>query len=376
MAIDVTFLKQHAPAQAPEQVAQLLADFLGAARASLHLAIYDFRLHKPSLARPVLDALRGRAAAGVEVRVAFDAGHADPHQVGADPAPEGTEAFLRQALGPESRIQFKPIHGEKLMHNKYVVRDGPTKDAALWTGSANLTDDALTLQESNIVRVTGSPALCNYYETDFNELWTTGQIDSTGVGDTGTADVDGTAVGVAFSPGQGVQIDAAIANQISGARRRIRLCSMILTSRTILGALGDALHHGGVDFQGVYDRTQMVDVREQWKQVGHHEAVTQMFDNLAARMSGKDSQPYQPNSPHDFMHNKVVVCDDVVVTGSFNFSRSATFNSENVLFIHNAEVAARYCAYIEQLAREYGKPKEASPPALAQTDCNRRASSN
>jgi phosphatidylserine/phosphatidylglycerophosphate/cardiolipin synthase-like enzyme len=356
MPIDVTFLKQHAPPQSPEQVAQLLADFLGAAQASLHLAIYDFRLHKPLLARPILDALRGRAAAGVEVRIAFDAGHADPTQVGADPAPNGTEAFLRQAFGPDTGVQLKPIHGEKLMHNKYVIRDGPTRAAALWTGSVNLTDDSLTLQESNIVRITGSPELCNYYETDFNELWTTGQIDSTGVGDRGTVNVEGTLVDVAFSPGEGVQIDAAIANQISAARRRIHLCSAIVTSHTILGALSDALHHDGVDFRGVYDRTQMVDVRRQWREAGHHDVVMHLFDTLATRLAGKDSQPYQPDSPHDFMHNKVVVCDDVVVTGSFNFSRSATFNSENVLFIHGAHIAAKYCAYIDELIREYGRP--------------------
>ena len=45
---------------------------------------------------------------------------------------------------------------------------------------------------------------------------------------------------------------------------------MILTSHTILGALSDALHHDGVDFQGVYDRTQMADVRRQWQEAGHH----------------------------------------------------------------------------------------------------------
>src|SRR5260370_4418535 len=144
MAIDVTFLKQHAPPQTPEQVAQLLADFLGAAQASLHLAIYDFRLHKPSLARPILDALRGRAAAGVEVRIAFDAGHADPAQVGADPAPDDTAAFLKQVFGLDSGVQIKPIHSEKLMHNKYVIRDGPTRRAAWSTAASTFTADSLT----------------------------------------------------------------------------------------------------------------------------------------------------------------------------------------------------------------------------------------
>jgi phosphatidylserine/phosphatidylglycerophosphate/cardiolipin synthase-like enzyme len=356
MGIDVIFLKQHSPPQPPEQVAQLLAEFIGSAEACLHLAIYDFRLHQPRLAQPVLEALRSRAAAGVEVRIAFDAGHADPDTVGADPAPEGTEAFLKHTFGPGSGVQLKAIHGLKLMHNKYVIRDGPTKNAALWTGSANLTDDSLTLQESNVVRISGSPELCNYYETDFNELWTTGQIESTGVGDAGTIYIDGTRVDVAFAPGNGVQIDAAIASRISAARKRIRLCSMILTSHTILGALADALHQPGLDFQGVYDRTQMADVRRQWQEAGHHEAMLRLFDSIAGRMAGKDSQPYQPSNPHDFMHNKIVVCDDVVVTGSFNFSRSATFNSENILFIHSAALADQYCAYIEGLVQEFRQP--------------------
>jgi phosphatidylserine/phosphatidylglycerophosphate/cardiolipin synthase-like enzyme len=166
--------------------------------------------------------------------------------------------------------------------------------------------------------------------------------------------VEGTDIDVAFSPGEGVQIDAAIANQIGAARRRIRLCALIVTSHTILGALSDELHDDAIDFQGVYDRTQMADVRRQWQEAGHHEAVLHLFDALATRMAGKDSKPYQPDSPHDFMHNKVVVCDDVVVTGSFNFSRSATFNAENILFIHSPEVAAKYCAYIEELGREFG----------------------
>ena len=31
------------------------------------------------------------------------------------------------------------------------------------------------------------------------------------------------------------------------------------------------------------------------------------------------------------MHNKVLVIDDSVITGSYNFSRSAQFNAENYI---------------------------------------------
>src|SRR6202030_748146 len=93
MGINVTFLEQDK--QTPAQVAVQLADFLNAAKSSLHIAIYDFRLGD-AVASPVMQALQGRAAAGVDVRIAYDAGkpNADFPESGADPAPPGTADFV------------------------------------------------------------------------------------------------------------------------------------------------------------------------------------------------------------------------------------------------------------------------------------------
>jgi phosphatidylserine/phosphatidylglycerophosphate/cardiolipin synthase-like enzyme len=349
MPIDVTFLEQGK--QPPAQIAGLLADFLSRARTSLHLAVYDFRLGD-ALAAPVVEALRQRAAAGVTVQIAYDAGKrtaAFPGS-GADPAPPGTADFVRR-LG--DRIASKPITGgdpklPKLMHHKYAIRDG----AALWTGSTNWTDDAWALQENNIVRI-DSPELCAYFETDFLELWERGDIATTGAHDTGTVQVDGRAVQVAFAPGEGRAIDHDIAQHINSARRRVRVCSMLLTSGAILGALGDVLRHGRVaDFGGVYDRTQMAEVQDQWHGTP---AAWKMdaFALVAGHLAGKRSTPYAPGVPHDFMHNKVLVCDDAVVTGSYNLSHSATENAENALVLHDRELADRYTAYIDGLAARY-----------------------
>jgi phosphatidylserine/phosphatidylglycerophosphate/cardiolipin synthase-like enzyme len=54
------------------------------------------------------------------------------------------------------------------------------------------------------------------------------------------------------------------------------------------------------------------------------------------------------------MHNKILVIDDTVITGSYNFSRSAQFNAENILFIESPALAERYGAYIEHLMQKYG----------------------
>jgi phosphatidylserine/phosphatidylglycerophosphate/cardiolipin synthase-like enzyme len=353
MTIEATFLSQGD--QQPQQIAQLLSEFLAAARSTLHLAIYDFRLSDP-LAAPVIQALRQRAAAGVEVRIAYDHGkpNAEFPQSGADPAPPGTADFVRR-LG--NGIQSKGITGgdpkmPKLMHHKYIIRDGGTPAGTVWTGSTNFTDDSWSLQENNILRI-ASPELCTYYETDFSELWQRGDIGTTGARDTGTVQVGGVPVQVAFAPGEGRTIDHDVAHRISSARRRLKVCSMLLTSGAILGALSDVLQRGSVkEYGGLYDRTQMESVFEQWR--GTPAAWKQdVFNRVAAPLSGKRSTRYTPGGRHDFMHNKVVVADDTVITGSYNLSHSATENAENILIVQDADLADRYSSTIDRLAQRY-----------------------
>ncbi len=353
MAIEVTFLEQDG--QRPETVAALLADFLAAARSSLHLAIYDFRLGPP-LAEPVVGALRQRALAGVDVRIVYDAGKRQVPfvEAGADPAPPGTADFVA-AIG--SGVAAKPITGgdprlPKLMHHKYIVRDGATPQGAVWTGSTNFTDDSWTLMENNIVRI-DSADLCRFYETDFAELWQRGDIATTGLHDTGTVPLDGGRTTVSFAPGEGRFIDHEIAHRIACARRRLLVCSMLITSGAILGALGDTLTQRRVPvYGGVYDRTQMESVFDQWRGTPAEWKIA-AFTQVSQGLSGKRSTPYTPGGRHDFMHDKILVADDSVITGSYNLSHSATENAENVLIFEDPALAADYGAYIEHLIERY-----------------------
>ena len=128
---------------------------------------------------------------------------------------------------------------------------------------------------------------------------------------------------------------------------------MLLTSGAILGTLGDSLQHGRVaEFGGVYDRTQMDTVIEQWRNSPGAWKIP-AFEQIAGRLAGKRSTPYKPDSPHDFMHNKVVVADDTVITGSYNLSNSATENAENILLIQDAALAEQYNGYIDRLIERF-----------------------
>jgi phosphatidylserine/phosphatidylglycerophosphate/cardiolipin synthase-like enzyme len=54
------------------------------------------------------------------------------------------------------------------------------------------------------------------------------------------------------------------------------------------------------------------------------------------------------------MHNKLVVADQIVVTGSFNLSNHAMGNAENVLLIWDAGIAESYAKFIQRLIANYG----------------------
>jgi phosphatidylserine/phosphatidylglycerophosphate/cardiolipin synthase-like enzyme len=89
--------------------------------------------------------------------------------------------------------------------------------------------------------------------------------------------------------------------------------------------------------------------QNQWKISALKEII------LRAGLIGKNSTPYSAAVRHNYMHNKVLVIDDTVITGSYNFSHSAQFNAENILFIESAPLADTYSAYIDHLKSKYAE---------------------
>ncbi len=354
-----------------QEVAELLAAHIESARQTLSIAIYDFRLAEPE-ADIVIRALNARAQAGVLVRIAyFQQPARRPHSQfetrGGDPAPGTDTSFyarlhrrVRTKAVTEADIQSiaasvhkKPIlGGGHLMHSKYAICDATSPSAAVWTGSANFTTDAWTIQDNNIV-IVKSQELASFYATDFAELWDAGRVAGTGLHDLGSATVDGTRIDVAFAPAEGATIDSTIAGYISAARERIVIASMVISSGAILGALVDALERG-VALSGVYDGPEMHDVQSEWTRSAAGAGKAAQWQTVQRKLVAKRSEPYTDQGPHNFMHDKCVAVDGgIVVTGSFNFSQNATRNAENILTLHSEDVATQYERYIESLISRY-----------------------
>ena len=349
--------------QSAAEIAGQMAEFISLATERIDVAIYDCRLDEEA-AKPIRDALHDRLAHNVSIRLIYDdsfkkpQSHSEFEAVGGDFAEAGTHERVEELGLPSSTI--RGIHGEGLMHQKFMVRDSQ----AVWTGSMNWTNDSMTRMENTIVSA-ASAELAALYERDFDQLWESRQTLESGnfrttpaqlryAGQSAETDVD-------FSPGQGEHINEWVAKRVLRARSRIIFCTMLINSSKLLNALMTVLDQQKLELWGVYDKTQMDGVLQQWN---HQTQVQWKVDAInrllrEAELIGKDSLPYRPGHSHNFMHNKLLIVDDLVITGSYNLSHSAQANAENMLAIQSPGLAAEAIEYVDMLRNTFldGPPK-------------------
>jgi phosphatidylserine/phosphatidylglycerophosphate/cardiolipin synthase-like enzyme len=221
----------HPDGQTALDLAGRVAGFLGEARRSLDLALYDVRL--PGEPGDVVSAaLREAAERGVAVRIAYNADHDER----VFPPPPSTKPELIQALPfPTCGIPGIP----DLMHHKYVVRDGES----VWTGSTNWTIDSWTRQE-NVIVVVDSPKVAAEYARNFEELWSSRDVSHSGSEEPRTLELEGHQMRAWFTPGHGEELSHRIARAIGRARERVRIASPVLTAGPVIGTLAEVAAEG------------------------------------------------------------------------------------------------------------------------------------
>jgi phosphatidylserine/phosphatidylglycerophosphate/cardiolipin synthase-like enzyme len=128
---------------------------------------------------------------------------------------------------------------------------------------------------------------------------------------------------VYFSPNGGCT--KAIVNEISNAKTEILIQAYSFTSAPIAKALVSA-HKKGIKIEAILDKSNVT---------GNYSSVT--FLKNAGISTYIDSQ-------HAISHNKIIIIDkEIVITGSFNFTRAAEEkNAENLLILKNKELANQY----------------------------------
>jgi phosphatidylserine/phosphatidylglycerophosphate/cardiolipin synthase-like enzyme len=318
-------------------IASAVAEFVDGARRTLDIAQYDFDLGLET-SRVVCDALRRAAGRGVYIRLAFNVDHAKIIPVPPPPSPD-------EALIASLPVDALPIAGvPDLMHHKYMVRDGEW----VWTGSTNWTEQSWTRQE-NVIIVVRSPGLAADFHRDFDQLARAGTARGTGHIEPEWRE----SVRAWFTPAHGEDLSHRIGQAIGQARRRIRLCSPVLTTPPVIGALAGAVVGGRLDVTGCVDATQMSDVAHQWSASRGAWKLPLVRLLAEAGFTAKHSTPYGAGDVRDYMHAKLTIVDDTVFAGSFNLSRSGERNAENVLEIADADLADRLAGFVDEVRARY-----------------------
>jgi phosphatidylserine/phosphatidylglycerophosphate/cardiolipin synthase-like enzyme len=152
---------------------------------------------------------------------------------------------------------------------------------------------------------------------------------------------------VYFSPKGGCT--DAIVKAIDNATMEVLVQAYSFTSAPIAKALVNA-NKRAVNVEVIVDKSQ----RKEPKKKGSSYTSATFLANMKI--------PTYVDDTHQIAHNKIIIIDkQIVITGSFNFSKAAEeSNAENLLILRNPELAAIYLdnwqkhrAHSEKLAPRY-----------------------
>jgi phosphatidylserine/phosphatidylglycerophosphate/cardiolipin synthase-like enzyme len=219
-----------------------------------------------------------------------------------------------------------PVLGDRregLMHNKFVIIDRQQ----VWTGSMNFTINGAYRNNNNLLGIHSSQ-LAQNYTAEFEEMFTDDRFGPGSPANTPNTLLwaEDTLLETYFSPDDGVA--TRLLDLVSSAQGSVHFMAYSFTSDDLAQALIERAG-AGVVVSGILEESQA-----RSNTGGEYENLRQ--SGVDVRLGGQSGN----------MHHKVLIIDgSIVVAGSYNFSQSAeTRNDENVLIIHNPEIAAQYLA--------------------------------
>jgi phosphatidylserine/phosphatidylglycerophosphate/cardiolipin synthase-like enzyme len=291
-----------------------LIDLVGSAKESLHVAVHELNVEA------VTTAFIEAHNRGVDVKFVIEKDYSDPKE-----HPESAAQYSRlAALG-----LTKTDDSEALMHNKFVVVDNKT----VWTGSTNFTENCLQKNNNNTI-VIQSPELAKDYSTEFDEMWN-GQFGAKSPANTPYPEVNvsGTTVECYFAPED--DVESQIAAELQQADKSVYFATFTFTSDSVEEALLSKAK-AGVAIEGIFESRQK---SQYWA-----------YDPLKAA-----GVPVLLDKNPNTMHHKFFIIDeDTVITGSFNPTSNANkSNDENILIIHNADIAKLYYTEFSRMWQEW-----------------------
>ena len=295
----------------PHNPDKALIRFFKGATGTLDVCVFD--INEGSVVTALVQAVRS----GVQVRIVTET---DNTQSAGNPAKVHPAIQQLQAAG----IVIKSDHRPPFMHHKFVVAD----QKAVWFGSMNFTVDSMFRDNNNCLLVR-SPELAADFEAEFNRLYVEGLFGpnphaipypAVQVGDV--------SIEPYFSPEGGAK--QAILAELAKAKYAIRFMAFSFTDSD-MGNILLSKFRAGLQVEGVFD-----DCLIDWYS---------LFNKFHGILPC-----YRDGNQAIFHHKVLIIDDDTVITGSFNFSHNAEkHNNEDCVVLRSKEIAGLYIQEYERV---------------------------
>lgn len=316
---------------------RVMVDLIDGARSSVHFAVMGFSNSD------VIDAFERAWDRGVDITMVGDAGHLNN---------SGYELFL------DRHIPMTVGNLAHIMHDKFMVVD----DRFVFASTANWSNSDLR-QNSNNFAMMDDPYLAADFTAEQVQMFEGNFGQSKVALDNGrTYQIGDTEVEVWFAPKEDAM--GRILELVDAAEESVEFTIFAMTKDQLGSALirkQEELVRRGIATPGdpTYGVAGVIDQSQLHSNGQYHEAYRMLGAGVPLRMDGDDasSLPGDYQAGGGRLHSKTMVIDayganPIVISGSFNWSASATqSNDEYLLVFHGARLAEQYDDYFKYLWR-------------------------
>lgn len=288
-------------------IIQGFVDLIDTSQHKIDIAVYQMDIEA------IKTSLLQAASRGVQIRIITD-----------------SDSFYTPSIFPDLMQNDIPVitdHRSSIMHQKFAIFDQYT----LWTGSWNFTENCTYRNNNNAISIRSSE-LAHYYEEEFNEMYIQNFFGTHSPKNNEKTQVyvADTLIEICFAPED--NCSQQVIELLKTAKSSIRFMAFSFTQQEIAAIIIQQAI-SGIDIQGVIESQMSV-------------TSYSVYDELLEANINviKDKNP-------DAMHHKIIIIDDeIVLLGSYNFTRNGDLmNDENLLIIHNKEIAGMYLFEFEKI---------------------------
>ena len=300
----------------PDNLREVIVNFIDGAQTSLYIAVQELD------SRPIAEAIIRAKQRNVLVKVVLEADYlvektAQQNPFQAEGENEANrllqDAILRSSIFVRS--DFNP----DIFHQKFIVRD----NQSLLTGSTNFTDTDTSVNLNNII-VIHNGDIARIYKREYDEILQGhfGKLDEGHDPTPPEVPVSNVRIKALFAPDHNPEME--IMKQIAKARNRVDFAIFTFASSSGIDDQFILARNAGIAIRGVMFTSQANQV---W-------SATPNLENAGVSLFFVP-RPGLPEPRPRKMHHKLMVIDEqLIITGSFNYTHPANFlNDENLIII-------------------------------------------